>query len=367
MSALTLVPLALTAIALMVVAMALATGRTERAARQRLLETRETLSEDDLVAQLADADLPREHVLAAWTKVAEVLHVEAGKLRAADTTLFIRGPMQPFHGDLDVLEDVLNEHRVEGMPKKVVLKTIGDTVRLLADGMARRAAGAMPPRASVYSLVLVLLVLSGIVWWLLADRKVANPGEVALMAALATIFAGVVRATFVLSEDIDGHSPSANGSRYLMVFFGTVAVVLVVVALLRLDEYTTLFLRRPGFLRAYRIGYVLGAAATLVPLVLRQRAPIYPLRAVGFGMLAGYAGGLLGNIAVDFVLGHPWERLASIWISPRLSRPRVVVEVISTLWFLVMPLLTACWLWTAMGAGFGAWLSNRLAKARRWT
>lgn len=119
-----------------VIAMGVAVGcaavfmRRERSRRSRLLRDRPVLTDDEVFDQFyGSSHLDRASVIAAWTEIASILHVDRGRLRPADKLSWLTTTRFQPQSDLDDLETWLLTKKRHSRQHDVTVATIDDLVR----------------------------------------------------------------------------------------------------------------------------------------------------------------------------------------------------------------------------------------------
>jgi hypothetical protein len=121
--------------------------RRERDARRRVLAGRTPLDEEALYQQFCgSADVPKESVVEACHRIADLLHVQPGLLRAGDSLDGLGGGAS-ITGDMEAVWELL--HR-EGRPPRgretLDFADLGAVVRWLATELAaKQPAGRREP------------------------------------------------------------------------------------------------------------------------------------------------------------------------------------------------------------------------------
>jgi hypothetical protein len=145
---------------------------------------------------------------------------------------------------------------------------------------------------------------------------------------------------------------STRAHQDYLLFWAAVVTVWAIAGLLGLDHALGPWLTPSPRLLAFRTAYVVVAGG-LLALLMRRRYGTSALRGAALGAVAGYAGSVVGYIAMTFAMGQGWERLASI---TRLKGPLAI----RIGWVFLLLFISPAWLWTAIGAGLGI-------LAGRWT
>ena len=105
----------------------------ERICRRSRIRARSHLSDDELYAEFYNtSEFPKTIIIRVWREVAELLHIDPGKLRPSDKITDFRSKIYQFQSDVDHLDTWVRMIRKGDNERAAPLYTIDDVIRFVS-------------------------------------------------------------------------------------------------------------------------------------------------------------------------------------------------------------------------------------------
>lgn len=107
--------------------------RFERTSRQEMLQDRADLSDDQIYQQFyLSSGIPKCKILDSWHDLADLLHVDSGRLRPDDRIIDLKGLVVTLESDIEDLAIEIGSRARRNSPKPDDLETVDGVVRYFA-------------------------------------------------------------------------------------------------------------------------------------------------------------------------------------------------------------------------------------------